>query len=55
MLSSRCICPSELEAEVLRLAQGLLQLLEAFPRNPRHPNFWRDHPVFTHQERSTDA
>jgi Meiotically up-regulated gene 113 len=51
LLSSRCLCPSELEAEVLRLAQGLLDLLQAFPAHPEHPNFWRDHPFFK-KERS---
>jgi hypothetical protein len=51
-VSSRCICPSELEAEVLRLAQGLLDLLAAFPAHADHPNFWRDHPIFQ-KERNT--
>ena len=44
-VSSNCMVPSELEYEVLHLAQGLLQLLKAFPGHPKHRNIWRDHPV----------
>jgi hypothetical protein len=50
-LSCRCICPSELEAEVYRLALGLLQLLEAFPAHPKHRNIWRDHPALKEEPR----